>query len=450
MPLLSLALSLALVAPGAAPADPAAAEFAAAVAELERERTDPRAIVLLARIHELEPTLADASKAARAYEAVADDPRAHAEVRALARWRLAGVERARGNLRKAEAELAKLGFVRRWWVAGPFDNEGRRGLENAFPPEAGLDLGARFPGKAREVGWRALPPEAQARGVLALGSAVRPAREVTVYALAVVDSPREQRVLLWLGASGAFRAWVNGTEVLASNVYHPARLDQAGVEVTLRRGANRLLVKLCHDQGELLLLARLADRGGRALPLRTAALPPLPPLPSGPAPRPVRLTSLVETLEKRAASASGEAEGRARMDLAVALAEKRSADAGDHRPAREARRAAELLPASARAQLLAALLEDEDVNRARERAEAALAADPGATAASLALAEYQGRRGRPQAAIRILEPLAAASPRYVAARAALAQAWEQTGLPARGALEMLRLGAEMPDVPLAV
>ncbi|HVP69511.1 MAG TPA: DUF3857 domain-containing protein [Anaeromyxobacteraceae bacterium] len=443
-----LALSLALVAPAAA--DPVAAEFADAVAELEQARSDPRAIVSLARVHELELGLADLSRAARAYESVADDPRANAEVRAIARWRLAGVERARGALRKADAELAKLGFVQGFWIAGPFDNEGRRGLDTAFPPEAGIDLGARFPGKAREVGWRPVPPEAQARGAIALGSVLRPVREVTVYALAVLPSPREQRARLWIGASGAFRAWVNGTPVLSSTAYHPARLDQAGVEVTLRKGANRLLVKLCNDQGELVLMARLTDPGGRALALRPAPLPPLPPLPPGPGPRPEPVKPLVEVLEKRAAGQKGEAEGRARLDLAVALAEKRSGDAGDHRPASEARRAAELLPGSARAQLLAARLEDEDLNRVRERAEAALAAEPGSPFASLALAELEMRRGRPQAAVRLLEPVVAASPRFAAARAALGQAWEQAGMASRGALDMRRLGADLPEVPLAV
>ena len=448
-----LALSLLLGALGtSAPspvADPALVAFADAARELERDRADPRALALLSRVHDLEPTLPDLSRVARLYQEVADDPRAEPEVRSLARWRLAGVEQARGNLRKAEAEVAKLGFVRGFLIAGPFDNEGRRGLDTPYPPEQGIDLEARFPGKAREVGWRALPPEAQPRGVLALGAAVRPEREATVYALAVLDSPREQRVRLWLGASGALRAWVNGTSVATDVAYHPARLDQIGVEVTLRKGPNRLLVKLCHDQGEMLLIARVTDRGGRALALRPSA-PPLRALPAGAGPRPEPIPLLLRALERRASRPSGEAEGWARMDLAVALAEKRADDSGDHRAAREARRAAELLPRSAAAQLLAARLEDEDPNRGRAHLEAALAADPGNGPATVALAEYEMRRGRPHAAVRLLRPLAEAAPGYLAARAALAQAFEQAGLAPRGQLEMLRLGAEMPDRPAAV
>ncbi len=453
MPLSAYALPLALLALGSpeagAPA-PGPSAFAVAAAELQRDRADARALVLLSRMHELEASLPDLSRAARAYQEAADDSRAPAEVRSLARWRLAGVELARGNLHKAEAELARLGFVRGWWIAGPFDNEGRRGLEESFPPEEAIDLAARFPGKAREVGWRALPPEVEARGVVALGATLRPAREVTVYALAVLDSPSERRAQIWLGASGATRVWLNGTPVLSDPAYHAARLDQAGVTVTLRKGANRLLVKLCHDQGEPLLFARLTDRSGRPLDLRRAQLPPLPPLPSGPPPHPERVEPLVSVLERRATAARGEAEGRSRMDLAVALSEKRPEDPGDHRAAREARRAAEVLPKSAPAQLLAARLEDQDPNRAREYLEAALRIAPGDPEATLALAEHEARRGRPHAAVRMLEPLVAANPRDAAARAALAQGWEQVGLGSRGQLEMLSLGSDLPDVPAAV
>ena len=461
-----LALALALAAPPGAPSStprasvpavpsrptgaPAVDAFEAAAAALQRDRASPTAMAWLARIHDLEPTLADLSRAVRAYQGAADDTRAHPEVRALARHRLAALERSRGNLHRSDAELARLGFVRGWWIAGPFDNEGRRGLETSWPPEAGIDLAARFPGKAREVGWRPLPPEAQAGGVAAVGTAVRPNQQVTIFALAVLQSPRQQRVRLRLGTSGAFRLWVNGAEALSGAAYRPARLDQEAVEVTLRRGANRLLLELAHDQGELAFLLRLTDPSGRALDLAPAPLPPLPPLPAGAAPRPAPVAPLLSALEARARGARGEAEGRARMDLAAVLAEKRADDAGEHRAAREARRAAELLPGDAQAQLLAARLEDEDVNRRREYLEAALRAAPGHPDATVAMAEHEMRRGRPQEAVRLLEPLVAAAPGQVAARLALAQAWEQAGVPARGQLELLRLGSEQPDVPVAV
>ena len=87
-----------------------------------------------------------------------------------------------------------------------------------------------------------------------------------VYALAVPELAREQRARLWIGASGAVRVWVNGVKVLEDAAYHPARLDQAAVEVTLRKGPNRILVKLAQDQGEMAIAVRLTDPAARPSP----------------------------------------------------------------------------------------------------------------------------------------------------------------------------------------
>jgi tetratricopeptide (TPR) repeat protein/transglutaminase-like putative cysteine protease len=455
VPAFTLLLPLALLAagsplPGPAPGDPSLAAFERASAELRRRHDDPAAIAPLVRIHELEPTLAELGKAASAYRSIADDPRAHAEVRSLARWYLAGVEESLGNPERARVERERLGFVTGWWIAGPFDNEGRAGFARAFPPETSIDLAARFPGKAREVGWRALEPELEWSGIVNVATAVHPMHEAVVYALAVPEVAREERARLWIGASGAVRVWLNGVKVLEDAAYHPARLDQAVVEVTLRKGPNRILVKLAQDQGEMAIAVRLTDRRGAPVAGIPARMPPLPQLAPGPAPRPVPVASLVSTLSARAARAKGAAEGRARMDLAAALGEKLPEDLSEHAAAREARRAVELLPGDAGARLLAARLEDQDPNRRRDFLEGALRADPGNPVARLALAEEELRRGRAHEAVRRLGPLVADWPGWAAPRAALAQSWEQVGYPARGQVSLLSLADEFPAQPGAV
>ena len=455
MPVIALLLPLALLAAGSpstvpAPGDPSLTAFETSSAELRRRHADPGAIAPLVRIRELEPTLGDLGRVASAYRSVADDPRAHIEVRSLARWYLAGVEESLGNRDRARAERERLGFLRGWWIVGPFDNEGRGGFDRAFPPETSVDLAATFPGKVREVGFRALPPELEWSGIASIGTAVRPQQDGVVYALSVPVVAREQRARLWIGASGAVRVWVNGAKVLEDAAYHPARLDQAAVEVTLRKGPNRILVKLAQDGGEMAIAVRLTDPKGAPLASTPAPMPPLPPLAAGPAPRPTPVVSLVATLTRRASRARGAAEGRARMDLATALGEKLSEDMAEHAAARESRRAAELLPGDAGAQLLAARLEDQDQNRRREFLEAALRADARNPVARLALAEEELRRGRAHEAVRRLGPIVADWPAWAAPRAALAQAWQQVGYPARGQVTLLQLAGEFPEQPGAV
>jgi cellulose synthase operon protein C len=410
-------------------ADPSGERLQGAVAELERDRASARAIVPLAELHALEEAAPDLAALAKVYARVADDRASHPEVRALARQRLADVERSRGNLQRAAAHVRRLGFVTGWTAIGPFDGEGRSGFDATFPPEDGIDLSGRYAGKAREVGWRALPPTAVVDGFVHLGAVLRPAREVVAYAVATVDAPRDGRATIHLGASGAAKVWVNGAVAIAEPEYHRARIDQRAAEVTLRRGQNRILVKLCHESGRMGFFLRLTD---------------------GSAPEPV-----VAALEKRVLSVRGpgaaarRAEAEARHDLAVALDERGIGEGGAHRAVAEARRAAELAPRALEHRLLLARLED-DRSRRREAIDAALAIAPGAPRALLLLAREELALERPHEAVRILDRALAAAPDFVAAHVLRIDARERAGQEARAARDAAALAGRFPTAPDAV
>jgi len=428
--------------------DPVEAQASLLSAEFRRDHAEARALVPLAELAGLEDDVTDLARLAVVFGQAADDPKAAPEVRAYARFRLVGLERSRGNLQRASAELGRLAFLSGWQVAGPFDNEGKRGFDEVFPPEREQDLAARFPGKAREVGWRALPPEASASGFAFLGAALRPARQVVVYALTAVEAPREEWVRLYLGASGAVKVFVNGALVHQDPTYHPARFDQAAVAFVLRAGVNRILVKLCHDEGRLGFFARLTDARGEPLAQKVRG-PPYPALlgPSDPKAEPV--PGIAAELEKRAREARGSLAAFAHRDLAVLLAERRPGEDRERRAAVEARRAAEVGPDEVGLRLLAARLED-DQNRRREQLEAALRSHPDAPAALLALGVHELQRGRLARAQGLLERALAAAPRYVAARLALSDLFERAGLGAR-ALALRQAVAESdPLSPAAV
>jgi cellulose synthase operon protein C len=428
-------------APGAS--DPSGARLGELADELARERRSPRAIGLVGEIAALADEAPDLSRIAADLARVAEDRSAHPEVSALARLKLADLEKARGNPQRSAALLRRLGFVQAWRIAGPFDDEGKRGFDAAYPPEQGIDLAAPMPGKVREVSWRELPAEAVADGFVHLGAALRPSREVVGYALAVVEAPRDERVRLWFGGSGAAKVLVNGAVAVADAGYHPARLDQRAADVSLRKGPNRILVKLCHQSGRFGFYLRLADaRGeGRAYAPADPAAGPRPP---GPAPAPVE--TAVAALERRAKAARGAAEARARIDLALALQEKQSADAQEARAAAEARRAAAARPASVEARLLAARLEDTHARR-RLQIQAALAAAPEDPRALLALAEDELESGRPHAAVRLLDRAAAAAPAWAAPQVLRVDALGRAGLEARAALAAEEVARRFPTVP---
>jgi cellulose synthase operon protein C len=428
--------------------NPALERYAATAAALERDRRDPRGIALVSELDLLEEQLPELASIAALYARVAEAVDTDPEVRAAARFRLAQVERARGNLQRAATNLRRLGFVTRFRIVGPFDDEGKRAFSEALPPEKALDLSARYRGKVREIAWRELPADAAGDGFVHLGAALRPAREVAAYALAVVEAPRDERVTLWFGGSGAAKVFVNGALAISDPGYHPARPDQRGAAVTLRKGANRILVKLCHQDGRMGFFLRLADdRGeGRAVP---AADPSAPAVAAGPAPK--ALEDAVTRLERRADAlrGKGRAEAEARLDLARALAGRHAADRDERRAAAEARRAAALAPGLVDAQLEAARLE-EDHGKRRLLVEAALRAVPEDPRALRALAREEQDQERPHAAVRLLARAVAAAPGWPEARVAYAEALERAGLEPRAALLAAENAAAFPTVPGAV
>ncbi|HZZ86192.1 MAG TPA: DUF3857 domain-containing protein [Anaeromyxobacteraceae bacterium] len=430
------------------PRDPAQEDLAASLASLRRDRHQPRAAADLARLALLEEDAPDLTPLERAYGQLAADPRALPEIRDLARFGLARLARARGPSSASAAWLRKLGLLSRFEVIGPFDGEGKRGFDAPFPPEERQDLAARYPGKVREVYWRPLPPEAVVDGFAHLGAALRPAREAVAYALAMVELPREARVRLTAGASGASKVWVNGALVLSDPAYHPARPGQQAALVTLRAGPNRILVKLAHDEGRMGFYLGFTTPRGDPLELAERPTRPLPPLAAGAAPRPEKVAGVAELLAARAGRARGAEEGRARLDLALVLADRAASDVREQRPLAEARRAAGLLPQSAEAQLTAARLED-DSNRRRARVEAALAADGTDPRALRELGALELSRRRGPEAVVLLEKAVAAAPGDVRALSLLADAREACGLAARADLLRLELGSRFPRLPAA-
>jgi len=433
----------------AGPADPEAARLRTSMEELTRDRKGARGIVPLARLADLEDSAPDLAALARAYGAAVDDPATDAEVRALARFRLAAVERSRGNPQRSAAQLRHLGLVDRWKVIGPFDDEGKRAFDDVLPPEKVLDLAARLPGKVREVAWRDLPAEAVDDGFVDLGAALRPSREVAAFALALVDSPKDDRAVLWFGGSGAAKVWVNGALAVSDRGYHLARPDQRGARIALRKGANAILVKLAHQDGRMGFWLRVADERGEGRPLPASAAGTSIPA-TAPSPAPVPVDGLVARLEKRAAAAKGgRAEAEAHRDLAVALTERQSADAEERRPAAEARRAASLAPRWTEARLLAARLEDDHGPR-RLQLDAALAAAPDDAEVLTAVARDEVDQGRSHDAVRLLDRAIAAAPDWAAPRVLRIEALSRAGLEARAAREAADVASRFPTVPDAV
>jgi tetratricopeptide (TPR) repeat protein/transglutaminase-like putative cysteine protease len=433
------------VRPGAT--DPVLGRVAELRSRLVSRLDRPGAAADVLELHALHPHVGHLERLADALGLAAWSGRAHPEVRALAKWLLADIERRRGRVPRMAARLDELGTIRDVAFVGPFDNENKTGFHVAYGPEKALDLAQPLAGLRTEVRWRTVPGLGDT-GTIRLGEAVRPDRDVVVYALAVLHAPAAGPAVLHLGASGATKVWLDGQPVLVDPTYHPARFGQRRVPVQLRRGENVLLVKLAAaDAGPLELILQVTRPDGQPIRgLRTTA----PEAGTFRAPRPAPKqafgpgeTPLLAAL--RAAAAGG---GRALFDHARVLAFRRSFDDTEKLHVRAAERAARALPGDVDAQLLAAALELDDGNLRRTYLEAAVRAErPGEARAHAALATHWLEQGFPERALDTIEAGRRAAPGDHRAVPAHARALDGVGFYGRSKALLREAVRAWPHLP---
>jgi CubicO group peptidase (beta-lactamase class C family) len=91
------------------------------------------------------------------------------------------------------------------------------------------------------------------------------------YAAASVESPNEQSHLVGLGSDDAVRVWLNGEMVHENSSPRALTVDDDVFPVKLRKGTNRLLIKVANDRGEWGLKFRFLSPEALAKRLFTAA-----------------------------------------------------------------------------------------------------------------------------------------------------------------------------------
>jgi len=207
------------------------------------------------------------------------DPAAEALSAALIRYALSDTFDPRGSLTESGASawlepdlyverpsgrLWRRGpFLRDWRLCGPFENR-TGGWRAAWPPEAGFDPAARYAdGYGGTVGWRRV----RSSGDFVDFAEIWPeADRSAAYAFAALSSAVETEADLWIGSDDGERAWWNGDLVLDRSDHREPRPDQDRARIRVRRGENRLLLRICDANHRPGFYCRLAVPDGVALP----------------------------------------------------------------------------------------------------------------------------------------------------------------------------------------
>ncbi len=169
------------------------------------------------------------------------------------------------------------GFLRDWYVVGPFDARGMRGFPTAYPPEEKVDLAASYEGQGKAVRWKRYRcPEAVDGAHVALVNLREPlgdAADAVAYAYTALKADAGREVEFRGAADDNLTVWVNGQRVFGFEEYrNGVRLDRHRFRVRLRKGVNTVLVKVCqapadpaHPEPNWEFLLRICDADGKGL-----------------------------------------------------------------------------------------------------------------------------------------------------------------------------------------
>ena len=140
------------------------------------------------------------------------------------------------------------GFLLTWQIVGPFDNIGDKGWDIAYPPEAKVDLAAKYPGLKGEVYWKETTSKDEF-GMVDLTKALDKHKGAIAYAYTEFISEKDQAVDLRLGCINANKIWLNGEELTSNHVYHAGQeIDQYLAKGKMKKGKNAILLKICQNE----------------------------------------------------------------------------------------------------------------------------------------------------------------------------------------------------------
>ena len=180
------------------------------------------------------------------------------EVSPVSQWAMYGLRRMEGI---ALARNKKL--VKNWYFLGPFDNSDRDGLDRHFPPEEKTDIKAAYKDKDdNEIAWFK-PFDYNDSGLVDLNKLFETNDYTIAYALTYVYSPNEREVQFRFGSDDGIKVWLNDEMVFSYEVERSAEVDDDILTVALRKGWNKILIKVSETWGSWGFFFRVTGQNGK-------------------------------------------------------------------------------------------------------------------------------------------------------------------------------------------
>ncbi|SJZ90912.1 transglutaminase domain-containing protein [Sediminibacterium ginsengisoli] len=171
-----------------------------------------------------------------------------------------------GRPDSAAIAYSKVGNLRNWQYAGPFENLSESGFYKNYGPLENPDSSAVFLSSTNApVKW--FTPAAEIKDGWTPVSFQFNKRTAVAYAQTFVTAGEDMDILLNAGVTGAIKVWLNDELLISEYKERITEMDAYTVAAHLKKGVNRVLVQLSYSNSQYPNFnIRLTDKQFRAIP----------------------------------------------------------------------------------------------------------------------------------------------------------------------------------------
>jgi len=171
-----------------------------------------------------------------------------------------------GDLENARHQLRIAGMPEEesWLVIGPFDNQ--NGFNRKFPPEKEIKLEKIYKDDSQSMIWQHAVDGIN-DGFINFKHIYERSNWAVAYGLLYTLSPENREVQFRIGTDDGSKVWLNDKEIWKLNKSGPAILDDVIIRVNLKKGVNKILIKVCNTgAGDWGFFFRITDGEGNGVP----------------------------------------------------------------------------------------------------------------------------------------------------------------------------------------
>jgi hypothetical protein len=174
----------------------------------------------------------------------------------------------RGDYEKAAAYYRRLGYIKHWWVIGGWENQKMRQYYEVAPPETTtFRPDTSFVLRdSLTAAWTRIDRLGDYRQSIDLRNVLVKTKYSVAYMLTFLHADSACDALMFYGSDDGVKVWCNDSLVHKKKVYRAIYIDDDVFRLRLRKGVNKLLVKVLQDVGGWGLSPRVVGADGEAIP----------------------------------------------------------------------------------------------------------------------------------------------------------------------------------------